>query len=234
MLPPFTLPSPTTITWPPFETTFLSIGGGNTGSWVKEKTSMISGTVTKITETVITVDGASIATITSKISIPPFTTDRINFYPVTVDQTDSAGESFEPVPSITPPSFMLELPPGVRTFPPTPFTYDGEPPPPSRTSDSTPLWFSYPSSSRRWTIQPQPTVPVPLPRDLPKPSEECTTVTTSLDEREDCKRSYWPTLATFTPVPPRQTCDIPMWCGSKNCATFGCGCGPLGLVVGPG
>jgi hypothetical protein len=236
MLPPFILPSATTITWPPFETTFLSIGGGQTGTWVKEKTSMVGGTITKVMETVLTVDGASIGTYTTKISIPPFTTDRINFYPVTIEQTDSAGAILQPVPSIMPPSIMLNLPSTLRTFPPTPFEYEGEPPRTTSTSSPTPLWFSFGSSDRPWTIQPQPSVPVPLPKDLPKRPDECSTVS-DFENRDDCKTPIWPVLATFTPVPPRLTCDTPgtsLLCGHKNCALFGCGCGPLGLPFGPG
>jgi hypothetical protein len=230
MLPPFVLPTKTTITWPPFETTFLSIGGGQTGTSVKEKSTMVSGVITKVTETVITVEGATINTITSKISVPAFITDRIHFHPVTVEQTDSAGAEIQPVPSITPPSLMLELPPGVRTFPPTPFSYEGEAPPPSRTQASTPMWFSFGTTSRKWTIQPQPTVPIELPKNS---TEGCHSDGENSDD-EECDHPIFPVLATFQPVPPKKTCDIPALCGHKDCAAFGCGCGPLGLPVGPG
>jgi hypothetical protein len=79
VFPPFMLPEPTTIQWPPVTTTLLTLEGGDTQAKTIEIETRIGGTITKITTVVLTVSGATEKEITTTLSLPPFTTDRIHF-----------------------------------------------------------------------------------------------------------------------------------------------------------
>ncbi|KAF2751189.1 glycoside hydrolase family 18 protein [Sporormia fimetaria CBS 119925] len=235
ILPPVRLPTPTTIEWPPLVTTLMSIQGGQTGTSKKTKATLVGGTVSQTTYDVLTVEGATIATITTTFRIPPFVTDRINFHPVSVEPTDEARAVFEPVPSIMPPSMTIALPPCVRTFPPEPLKMPGAIP--TTPTPTTPLWFLCGTTWRPWVIQPQPTIAVPLPTkpgDLPPQQGQCSSITSFKDMPDGCKKPIWPTAVTFHPFPPKETCDRPHLCGVKDCTLFGCGCGPENLPSGPG
>ena len=186
---------------------------------------LVNGVITKVSSVIITVHGGTKATITSTVSLPPFTTDVINFWPIYVEPTDEPGFVLEPVPSIVPPEYEITLPAGVRTFPPTPITYPGETPSSTSTSDLGPLWFWFPTSSKKWTIQPQPTVAFPLPTTspFPGPPSDCPEDKVIRLLKETCLTHRFPTKMTFFPYPPKETCNSAVnQCGKKNCQLFGC------------
>lgn len=91
MIPPFQLPTPTTISWPPLITTFLTIEGGHTGLSTVTKETLINGIITQTTTEVLTVDGGTIGTITSTVTYPPLTTDLLSFHPVVADPSHSGA-----------------------------------------------------------------------------------------------------------------------------------------------
>lgn len=89
VLPPFTLGTTTTITWPSLTTTLLSSSGSET------------------------------YTITTTFSVAHVTTTEIEFWPITFYSTDPTQATIAPVQSVMPPSFVVTLPEGIATFPPT-------------------------------------------------------------------------------------------------------------------
>lgn len=118
VLPPRVLPAPTTISFNLWSTS-LEYG------WTTTQT--VGGAVT--TRYVAT-------TITTVISIPPVTTDRISYSDILITTTlDGAVPSvIVPIPSVSPPSFVItptNLPPGItavpvpRTIRPPPWPWSG-------------------------------------------------------------------------------------------------------------
>ncbi|KAJ5020020.1 Killer toxin subunits alpha/beta [Colletotrichum sp. SAR 10_99] len=142
VFPPYPLSATHTVTsWPALTTTLLSSGAG--GVYV----------------------------VTTTIPVPSFTMTDVSLQPLTLQSTDTAHYSINPVQSITPSSFVYTLPPNHATFPVTT-------PTPATSSDTDvplviipPVTF-YPTSVPV-TIQPQPTYSV----DYPDPTTSCVTST---------------------------------------------------------
>lgn len=80
VLPPFTLSSAQTITWPPFTTSVLSSSNG------------------------------VIVTITTVFTIPVFTVSEIDFWPVLVRSTDPTVATFTGEQSVMPPIYTVTMP----------------------------------------------------------------------------------------------------------------------------
>ena len=101
VLPPSTLKSTTTFTFPPYVTS-LEVG------WI---TTIVVGGVTSTKFTAITT--------TTTLSIPPVTTTAVNFWNVNV--TESSGFTFTPTTSILPGTFVITdtYPAGVTNVPAT-------------------------------------------------------------------------------------------------------------------
>lgn len=149
VLPPSPLPSPTTISFPPFTTSFIV------------QSVIIQGDSTL----------TSRVTIPTTISLPPVTTTEIEVWAVTVFSQDTTLASFPPVQSVTPSSFIITLP-GSEALPPfatpTP-TSISTTSPTSSTTVVPPFFFP---SSHVVTIQPQPTNSIKI---TPMPSITYTT-----------------------------------------------------------
>ncbi|KKY27901.1 putative glycoside hydrolase family 71 [Diplodia seriata] len=99
ILPPYQLPSATTISWPVLTTTMWWLSSGST--------------VTKLTS----------------LTVPAITTTEIQFWPVTAGTADTARATLSPIPRVMPPWMTVTLPPGVATFAPTPVGNSSQPPP---------------------------------------------------------------------------------------------------------
>jgi hypothetical protein len=90
VLPPYSLATTETVTWPALTTTLLSLSVGS-----------------------VTV------TITTTISVPSFVLSTVGFQPITLSGSDTSTYQVQPVQSITPPSFLWTLGPYEATFSPT-------------------------------------------------------------------------------------------------------------------
>ncbi|KAI8277403.1 hypothetical protein K4K60_006981 [Colletotrichum sp. SAR11_57] len=142
VFPPYPLSATHTVTsWPALTTTLLSSGAG--GVYV----------------------------VTTTISVPSFTMTDVSLQPLTLQSTDTAHYSINPVQSITPSSFVYTLPPNHATFPVT------TPTPATSTDTDVPLVIIPPvtfyPTSFPVTIQPQPTYSI----DYPDPTTSCVTST---------------------------------------------------------
>ncbi len=135
VLPPIPLPEPSTMSFPPFTT-----------SYIVQTTEVTNGQTVTTSKTVQTV-----------INIPPVTTTEIEVWGVTVFSQDTTPATFTAVQSITPLSFVVTLP-GSAYFPvfATP-TID---PSVSTSSSSSSTIVPFFPSSHLITIQPQPTVSI--------------------------------------------------------------------------
>ncbi|KAI0975131.1 pectin lyase fold/virulence factor [Xylaria arbuscula] len=195
LFPPLYLPTPITVDWPPYGTGIASISGSST------------------------------VTITTTISIPPFVIGSIPFWPVTIQPNDPTAGVISPVQSIMPPSTTIVLPPGEA-----PITVTGGSPTTmaSGSSNSTayPLGYItyspvspvFVTTSSTVTIQPVPTISIPIP-----PSDSPTPTTYSSHTVSYTRSS--------TGISPTCTSN----CGTGNC-DFGCngGCGLFGCNGGCG
>lgn len=192
LFPPLDLPTPITVSWPPYATGIYSLSGSST------------------------------VTITTTITIPPFTIGSIPFWPVTIEPNDPTTGAISPVQSVMPPSTTLVLPPGEAPITVT----DGTATAGSTASTSyafgyitySPLPPIFATTSSTITIQPMPTISVPIPPgDSPTP----TTWTSHTV----------PYTRSSTGVLPHCTSN----CGTGNCY-FGCngGCGLFGCNGGCG
>ncbi|KAK1855211.1 class V chitinase chi100 [Colletotrichum chrysophilum] len=183
VFPPYPLSATHTVTsWPALTTTLLSSGAG--GVYV----------------------------VTTTIPVPSFTMTDVSLQPLTLQSTDTAHYSINPVQSITPSSFVYTLPPNHATFPVTT-------PTPATSSDTDvplviipPVTF-YPTSFPV-TIQPQPTYSI----DYPDPTVPIP-----------------PVAVTPTPTSSSTGCTG-SGCGTRDCGIFGCdgGCGLFGCDGGCG
>ncbi|EED17282.1 class V chitinase, putative [Talaromyces stipitatus ATCC 10500] len=86
ILPPFPLPTTTTVSWPAITTTLLVSSNGG------------------------------VTTTTTTIPVPEFPLSVVPFWPVTIANNQTFG-ALNPVPSVTPPSLVLNLPGSVTPFP---------------------------------------------------------------------------------------------------------------------
>ena len=134
VLPPYPLPSPTTINFPPLVTqiiiqTTIVQGGSTTTSLVTEDTI---------------------------IPIPPLTTTAIDVWAISVFSSDTTVATITAVESVRPPSFVITLP-GSEIISPfsTPSRYMS-----STSSSGAPVFFT---TSHPVTLQPQPTVSISTP-----------------------------------------------------------------------
>ncbi|RFU25496.1 hypothetical protein B7463_g10848, partial [Scytalidium lignicola] len=93
ILPPPQLSGPTVLSWPPVTTGILSSSAG------------------------------VIVTVTTVISVAPFTISEVPLWPVTIASMDTSGATFIPTQSVIPPAITLTLP-GTEALPPlTSFQY---------------------------------------------------------------------------------------------------------------
>ncbi len=164
VLPPYQLGFTTTLNWPPLTTSVASL----------------SGTVT--------------VTVTTTIVVPPLTTTEIEWWPITIGNTQSNLIAFSAVQSVMPPPFTYPFSAGVAPFPPSQIPQTGG----STTSSSVgAAAFVIPATNRPVAIQPQPTVSMqtPPPKNIPS--------------------------VTWTAGPPQATCTS--GCGTLQCSFFGCG-----------
>ena len=97
VLPPSPLPSPSTISFPPFTTSFVI------------QSIIIQGGSTVTSE----------VTAQTTISVPPVTSTAIEVWAITVFSQDTTLATFSPVQSVTPLSFAVTLP-GSEAAPPFP------------------------------------------------------------------------------------------------------------------
>ncbi|KAF2492809.1 hypothetical protein BU16DRAFT_564119 [Lophium mytilinum] len=179
--------------------------------------SLVNCIPTSVTETVLSVNGGSVLTVTTTISVPPFTTNEINFWPVSVGSTDSTEATIYP----------LQTPSHYPVFE-------------EATTSKQPLPTVWPTGSQTLTLHLMPTVSVSLP---PKtwPSVTGTPTTTSKSYRFPSTVSV-----KHGPPKPHQTCTQNcgskhcelFGCsgGGKKCGLFGCdsGCGIFGCGGGCG
>jgi glucan 1,3-beta-glucosidase len=208
LFPPLPLPTPITVTWPPYGTGLYSL----------------SGTVT--------------VTITTTISLKPFTISSIPFWPVTIEPGDPSIGTISPVQSIMPPSTTIVLPPGEAPIQVT----DGTASAGSSSSTTiiggyitySPIKPTFVSTSRTITIQPMPTIPIPIPPgDSPTPTPTTTVTKGSTTVIIVTTQSHTvPFTRSPTAVSPHCTRGP---CGTGNCL-FGCngGCGLFGCNGGCG
>ena len=110
-IPPFPLATPTVITWPPFTTTVFSISGSQS-AFATVGTTNVAGQYVPL----CSASGAKVVVKTTIITIPPFTTNLINFWPVSVDVVTNSV-TFTAVPSVLPPEYSLSLGAGEFTAP---------------------------------------------------------------------------------------------------------------------
>lgn len=190
VMPPYPLGFTSTITWPTLTTTLLSSSG------------------------------ASIYTVTTTISVPPFAISSLSLQPITLQPTDTQTYEVNPVQSVTPPAFLFTLEPNEATFPPTQIPTSGasvDGPAPggngpggAQTTSSTssggaiiPAGVTFYTTSFPVTIQPQPTYSVTIP-----------TLQTPIPP------------VTISSNAPQPSCTG-SGCGSRDCGIFGCspGCG---------
>ncbi|KAF1985726.1 glycoside hydrolase family 71 protein [Aulographum hederae CBS 113979] len=202
VLPPFPLPRATTVSWPKLTTTLLSI----------------SGTVTY--------------TKTTTIVVPALTTSYIEFWPVSVDYSQTANWTFTPVQSVMPPPFTISLNPNVAPFPPSQYPTSS----PTTSSTLPPiLWIT---SSHALTIQPQPTISlktssIPIPSVTYRSAKPTATCTSNCG-RKDCKNFGCPGSDNSGGDSGSGNCGL-FGCNG-GCAIWGCGggCGLLGCGGPPG
>ncbi|AEO70912.1 glycoside hydrolase family 55 protein [Thermothielavioides terrestris NRRL 8126] len=203
LFPPLPLPTPITVTWPPYGTGLYSLTDSST------------------------------VTVTTTISIPPFTISSIPFWPVTIQPGDPSTGVISPVQSVMPPSTTIVLPPGLAPISVT----DGTIGPTSGATSSTSTNTTYPfgyitysplppvfvTTSSTITIQPMPTIAVTIPPSDTPTGSPSPSVTTS--HTVPYTRSSTGTSPSCTREP----------CGSGNCL-FGCngGCGLFGCNGGCG
>lgn len=228
VLPPYVLPSKTTITWPDLTTTLLSVSGGSSSTVTSAIDIWSGGSIIKTTTQLVTVYGGSTATVTTTVSVPPFTTDVIMFWPVTVDSAQP-GEAtpFVPEPSVRPPPISLSLKPGEYTIRPT--HYPGIPDyqlpkteqqPSSTTSDTLGFPLLLPPTGVEIPVYPMPTFPIVLPTKpfdkpwpcWPFPIQDCPKLSTTASALEH-KTWFWPSAITFSSGTPTATCRPGQWCG---------------------
>ncbi|KAF2738965.1 hypothetical protein EJ04DRAFT_8073 [Polyplosphaeria fusca] len=211
VIPGYTLSSMTTISWPAYTTTLISISGGNTNKVTTIVPTLINGTPTSTQMTFLTISGGSTATITTTVSIPPVTTSIINFWPVSVEPTDHPSWIFQPVPSLIPPALTLSAPPGLLPFPPTHYPGFGTGQT-TTTGLGTMIWPTGPGL----TFQPMPTVPFSLPINttFPFPTMPSPTITAT---------QIWPTSVPIPSCPslfPWKSCsDWPTAFQNPPCPT---------------
>jgi hypothetical protein len=204
VLPPYPLGLTTTITWPTLTTTLMSLSAGKT------------------------------YTVTTTISVPPFTITAVDLQPITLKATDTVTIEILPVQSIMPSSFVITLPASEATFPPTPIPTDWAAGP-QAASTATPttssglvagifpvVWSPTPYPV---AIQPQPTMSITLPPlKTPIPAVTYSSAKPTSTCKSGCGTydcgifGCWPYCGLFG-------CD-------GGCSIFGCGggCGPLGCI----
>ncbi len=200
--PPLTLPTPITVSWPPYPTAVYSSGSGG-----------------------VTV------TITTTITIPPFTVGVVSYWPVTINANDPAtGGVITPVQSIVPPPTTVPFPSNIAPIKVT------------ETTDSTggTTFISLPPTfgGGPVTVQPMPSIPVYIP-----PGNAPSTSTTTSGGAVIVV-PFTPKPASFTPVSSGgQANPTPTWCtncgpdpGPGGGCQFGCGhgCGIFGCGGGCG
>jgi chitinase len=135
--PPIPLPTPQTVNWEPYVTSFLH--------------SNQSGSTTTTTSTFI---------------VPPFVIGALPVWPVTIAQGDPVNGTWIPEPRVFPPPLTVDLPPYQAVISPTPNTGGGLPSVTSTSVISTgtgssttavPVFFPTPQVIH---LQPQPTIPI--------------------------------------------------------------------------
>jgi hypothetical protein len=93
------------------------MSGGETWTTIFEAPVTERGVVTKTTYVLITVVGGTTGTVTITIDVPPFTTNMIEFWSISVDAFDTDAP-FVMAPRVFPPSQAIPLNGCLDTLPP--------------------------------------------------------------------------------------------------------------------